>query len=108
MRWGAHLDWLEDQAKAGTVLPALAERPDLAAHLGIVVAAFWDLQGDRAVAPSGCPRPLPFTAAVLWADRHGFDDDRFAWLWDRLRGLDRVYLTHEADRIDRATKTEPR
>lgn len=56
------------------------------------------------MAPSGLVRPLPWTAVEAWAARHGFDDvDGFDWLWSRLSGLDRAYLTREADRLDRLT-----
>lgn len=91
--------------ETGVVPPPLASRPDLEDHLAPVWTAFWDLQGERRISPSGMVRPLPWTAVERWAERFGWaDPDGFDWLWSRLQGLDRDYLDFEAARLDRLTK----
>ena len=101
MKWGESLRFLEDLAAEGQHVQALEDRPDLSQHLRLVWSAFWDLQGDRAISPSGLPRPIPFSAARLWAAGHDYAGDAFDWLWSRLQGLDRAYLSAEADRMKR-------
>lgn len=105
MAWGDHLDFLEGLAEeTGDIPPALLDRPDLDTHLKPVWTAFWALQGDRAVSPSGLVRPIPYTAVSRWARDRGFDLDDLDRLWSRLEGLDRAYLAAESDRLDRLTK----
>lgn len=71
-------------------------RPELDEGLAWYLHAFFDLAGERREALAG----IPYSAMVLYADRHGIDGDDLDRFVGIVRALDGEYISHTAKKIN--------
>lgn len=75
-------------------------KPEIEDGLAWYMAAFWDLNGDRQLGALGGAGPISFLALDRYAERYSVaDGDAFARFSTIIRGLDRVYLAHLAEKM---------
>lgn len=82
----------------------IANRPQLIPGLELYWRAYADMTSDREVGMG--VGPIPWTAMHLWAVRHNIRGDDFDRLVLVLRGMDAVFMAHQAKKQKKGSKSK--